>query len=318
MAWRLRLVPEKTRVPFMQMRKAAFGLSGILAVLSIVLLVILGLNFGIDFRGGTLIQVKTTGPANISVMRDAVGSLQLGDLALQEFGEPDEVLIRVERQAGDSAEQLGAVEVIKRALEEVIEGDIEYRRVEFVGPQVSGELVRAGALALGLALAAMLVYIWFRFEWQFSVGAVTALVHDVILTFGFFAITGLEFNLSIVAAILTIVGYSMNDTVVVYDRVRENLRKFKKTDLKELIDLSINDTLSRTTLTSVTTMLALVALVVVGGPVIAGFVLAMIWGVVIGTYSSIFVAAPVLLYLGVRREAFDKKTDEDAGDATPA
>jgi len=281
-------------------------------------LVVLGLNFGIDFRGGTLIQVKTQGPANISVMRDAVGSLNLGDLALQEFGEEDEVLIRVERQVGDSEEQQAAVEVIKRALEDVIEGDIEYRRVEFVGPQVSSELVRAGALALGLALAAMLIYIWFRFEWQFSVGAVTALVHDVILTFGFFAITGLEFNLSIVAAILTIVGYSMNDTVVVYDRVRENLRKYKKMDLKELIDLSINDTLSRTTLTSVTTMLALVALAVVGGPVIAGFVLAMIWGVVIGTYSSIFVAAPVLLYLGVRREVFDKETDEKPGDATPA
>ena len=318
MAWRLKLVPDKTSVPFMRVRKGAFGLSGILAVLSIVLLVILGLNFGIDFRGGTLIQVKTQGPANISVMRDAVGSLNLGDLALQEFGEEDEVLIRVERQVGDSEEQQAAVEVIKRALEDVIEGDIEYRRVEFVGPQVSSELVRAGALALGLALAAMLIYIWFRFEWQFSVGAVMALVHDVILTFGFFAITGLEFNLSIVAAILTIVGYSMNDTVVVYDRVRENLRKYKKMDLKELIDLSINDTLSRTTLTSVTTMLALVALAVVGGPVIAGFVLAMIWGVVIGTYSSIFVAAPVLLYLGVRREVFDKETDEKPGDATPA
>jgi preprotein translocase SecF subunit len=318
MAWHLRLVPEKTNVPFMQLRRAAFGLSGVLAVLSIVLLVILGLNFGIDFRGGTLIQVKTQGPANIAVMRDAVGSLQLGDLALQEFGEADEVLIRVERQIGDSSEQLVAVELIKRALEGAIEGDIEYRRVEFVGPQVSSELVRAGALALGIALAAMLIYIWFRFEWQFSVGAVTALVHDVILTFGFFAITGLEFNLSIVAAILTIVGYSMNDTVVVYDRVRENLRKYKKLDLRELIDLSVNDTLSRTTLTSVTTLLALIALAVVGGPVIAGFVLAMIWGVVIGTYSSIFVAAPVLLYLGVRREVFDKETDESAGDATPA
>ena len=318
MAWHLKLVPDKTSVPFMQLRRAAFGLSGVSAVLSIVLLVILGLNFGIDFRGGTLIQVKTQGPANIGVMRDAVGSLQLGDLALQEFGEADEVLIRVERQVGDNAEQQVAVELIKRALEDAIEGDIEYRRVEFVGPQVSSELVRAGALALGIALAAMLVYIWFRFEWQFSVGAVTALVHDVILTFGFFAITGLEFNLSIVAAILTIVGYSMNDTVVVYDRVRENLRKYKKTDLKELIDLSINDTLSRTTLTSVTTLLALIALAVVGGPVIAGFVLAMIWGVVIGTYSSIFVAAPVLLYLGVRREVFDKETDESAGDANPA
>jgi preprotein translocase SecF subunit len=318
MAWHLKLVPDKTYVPFMRLRRTAFGFSSLLGVLSIVLLVILGLNFGIDFRGGTLIQVKTQGPANISSMRGALGGLQLGDFALQEFGEADEVLIRVQRQDGDNADQQVAIELIKRTLEATVDGDIEYRRVEFVGPQVSEELKRAGALALGIALGAMLLYIWFRFEWQFSVGAVTALVHDVILTFGFFAITGLEFNLSIVAAILTIVGYSMNDTVVVYDRVRENLRKYKKTDLKELIDLSINDTLSRTTLTSVTTLLALIALAVVGGPVIAGFVLAMIWGVVIGTYSSIFVAAPVLLYLGVRREVFDKETDESASDATPA
>lgn len=318
MAWHLKLVPNKTNVPFMRLRRAAFGFSCLLGVLSIVLLVILGLNFGIDFRGGTLMQIKTQGPANISSMRVALGGLQLGDFALQEFGEADEVLIRVQRQDGDNADQQVAIERIKRALEATVDGDIEYRRVEFVGPQVSEELKQAGALALSIALGAMLLYIWFRFEWQFSVGAVTALVHDVILTFGFFAITGLEFNLSIVAAILTIVGYSMNDTVVVYDRVRENLRKYKKTDLKELIDISINDTLSRTTLTSVTTLLALIALAVVGGPVIAGFVLAMIWGVVIGTYSSIFVAAPVLLYLGVRREVFDKETDESANDATTA
>ncbi|MDA1057315.1 MAG: protein translocase subunit SecF [Proteobacteria bacterium] len=318
MAWKLKLVPDKTTVPFMALRRLAFGLSAALAVLSIVLLFVLGLNFGIDFRGGTLMQVKTPGVANIAGMRDAVGGLNLGEVTLQEFGTADEVLIRVERQAGETADQLAAIEVIKRALENTIGAGIEYRRVEFVGPQVSGELVRAGALALGLALVAMLIYIWFRFEWQFSVGAVAALVHDVILTFGFFAITGLEFNLSIVAAILTIVGYSMNDTVVVYDRVRENLRKYKKMDLKDLIDMSINDTLSRTTLTSFTTLLALIALAVVGGPVIAGFVLAMIWGVVIGTYSSIFVAAPVLIYLGVRREAFDKNAEEGAGNTTPA
>jgi len=318
MAWKLKLVPDKTTVPFMGLRRLAFGLSAALAVLSIVLLFVLGLNFGIDFRGGTLMQIKTPGVANIAGLRDAVGGLNLGEVTLQEYGAPDEILIRVERQAGEAADQLAAIEVIKRALENTVGGGIEYRRVEFVGPQVSAELVRAGALALGLALVAMLIYIWFRFEWQFSVGAVTALVHDVILTFGFFAITGLEFNLSIVAAILTIVGYSMNDTVVVYDRVRENLRKYKKMDLKDLIDMSINDTLSRTTLTSFTTLLALIALAVVGGPVIAGFVLAMIWGVVIGTYSSIFVAAPVLIYLGVRREAFDKNAEEGAGNTTPA
>ncbi len=318
MAWKLKLVPDKTTVPFMGLRRLAFGLSAALAVLSIVLLFVLGLNFGIDFRGGTLMQIKTPAVANIAGLRDAVGGLNLGEVTLQEYGAPDEILIRVERQAGDAADQLAAIEVIKRALENTIGGGIEYRRVEFVGPQVSAELVRAGALALGLALVAMLIYIWFRFEWQFSVGAITALVHDVILTFGFFAITGLEFNLSIVAAILTIVGSSINDTVVVYARVRENLRKYNKMDLKDLIDMSINDTLSRTTLTSFTTLLALIALAVVGGPVIAGFVLAMIWGVVIGTYSSIFVAAPVLIYLGVRREAFDKNAEEGAGNTTPA
>ncbi len=318
MAWKLRLVPEKTAIPFMRLRNLAFAFSGALAVLSIVLLFSLGLNFGIDFRGGTLIQVKTPGTADIATMRDAVGGLGLGDLSLQTFGSDDEVLIRVERQVGDAAEQLTAVETIKDALASSIGGDLDYRRVEFVGPQVSSELVIDGTLALGLALIAMLIYIWFRFEWQFSVGAVLALVHDVVLTFGFFAITGLEFNLSIVAAILTIIGYSMNDTVVVYDRVRENLRKFKKMELRQLIDVSVNDTLSRTTLTSFTTLLALIALAVVGGPVIAGFVVAMIWGVVIGTYSSIFVAAPVLLYLGVRRESFDKESAEGDGEASPA
>jgi len=318
MAWKLRLVPEKTTISFMNARRLAFGFSGALAVLSIVLLFALGLNFGIDFRGGTLIQVKTPGVADIATMRGTVGGLELGDVALQTFGSDDEVLIRIERQVGDEAEQQAAVEIVKEALEREFGGDLDYRRVEFVGPQVSSELVVDGALALGLALIAMLIYIWFRFEWQFSVGAVLALVHDVVLTFGFFAITGLEFNLSIVAAILTIIGYSMNDTVVVYDRVRENLRKFKKTDLRDLIDLSVNDTLSRTTLTSATTLLALIALAVVGGPVIAGFVMAMIWGVLIGTYSSVFVAAPILLYLGVRREAFDKESTEGDGKESPA
>lgn len=318
MAWRFRIVPEKTNVRFMSVRKLAFGLSGVLGVVSIVLLLSLGLNFGIDFRGGTLIQVKTPGPADIAVMRSTVGGLGLGDVSLQTFGSDEEVLIRVERQPGEAAAQQAAVDAVKGALEGTFGADIEYRRVEFVGPQVSSELVRDGALALGLALIAMLIYIWFRFEWQFSVGAILATVHDVILTFGFFALTGLEFNLSVVAAFLTIVGYSINDTVVVYDRVRENLRKYKKMDLRDLLNLSVNDTLSRTTLTSLTTLLALTALAVVGGPVIAGFVLAMIWGVLIGTYSSVFVAAPILLYLGVRRDAFDKAEKEGDGKATPA
>ena len=294
--FRLRLVPADTRIPFLGMRKTAFGLSGLMILLSVVMLVVSGLNFGIDFRGGTLLEVKTPGPANLAQMRSALSGLGLGEVALQEFGAADDVLIRVERQPGDSTAQQRAVEIIKEALA------VDYRRVEFVGPKVSGELVRDGTLALVGALVCMLIYIWFRFEWQFSIGAVAALAHDVILTFGFFAVTGLEFNLSIIAAILAIIGYSMNDTVVVYDRVRENLRKYKKLSLTDLLNQSINETLSRTTMTSITTLLALGALAIFGGAVISGFTLAMIWGVVVGTYSSVFVAAPLLMYFGVRRE----------------
>lgn len=305
---RLKLVPDKTNVPFMGLRKIAFVFSGGLAVLSVVFLIVSGLNFGIDFRGGILIEVKTPGPANLGEMRSALSDIGLGEVALQEFGAADDVLIRIERQPGDSKAQGRAVEVVKEALAGAIGEGISYRRVEVVGPKVSGELVRAGAMALLLALVAMLAYIAFRFEWKFSVGAVGALTHDVILTFGFFALTGLEFNLSIVAAILTIVGYSMNDTVVVYDRVRENLRKYKKMELSDLLDLSVNETLARTTMTSVTTLLALVALAVFGGAVIAGFTMAMIWGVVIGTYSSVFVASPILLFLDVSRDAEEGDT----------
>ena len=316
---RLKLVPDKTNLPFMGLRKVAFVLSGVLGVLSVVFLIIFGLNFGIDFRGGILIEVKTPGPANLGTMRSALSDLGLGEVALQEFGAVDDVLIRIERQPGGSKEQERAVDVVKETLAVAIGPGISYRRVEVVGPKVSGELVRAGAQALLLALVAMLVYVAFRFELKFSIGAVAALTHDVILTFGFFAVTGLEFNLSIVAAILTIVGYSMNDTVVVYDRVRENLRKYKKMELADLLDLSVNQTLSRTVMTSLTTLLALIALAVFGGAVIAGFTMAMIWGVVIGTYSSVFVAAPILLLLGVRRgteEEADSGETEEAVEQT--
>ncbi len=313
--FRLRLVPADTRIPFLGMRKTAFGLSGLMILLSVVMLVVSGLNFGIDFRGGTLLEVKTPGPANLAQMRSALSGLGLGEVALQEFGAADDVLIRVERQPGDSTAQQRAVEIIKEALAVEIGAGIDYRRVEFVGPKVSGELVRDGTLALVGALVCMLIYIWFRFEWQFSIGAVAALAHDVILTFGFFAVTGLEFNLSIIAAILAIIGYSMNDTVVVYDRVRENLRKYKKLSLTDLLNQSINETLSRTTMTSITTLLALGALAIFGGAVISGFTLAMIWGVVVGTYSSVFVAAPLLMYFGVRREM---SGDSAAGAGDPA
>jgi len=294
----LKLVPADTRIPFIRMRMLAMSLSGIAVVLAISLFFMFGLNYGIDFRGGTLIEIQTRGPADISALRGKIGGLKLGDVQLQEFGAPDEVLIRVEQQNGGEAKQQDAIASIK----EVLGDAVNYRRVEVVGPKVSGELIRSGTIAVLVSLFAVLVYIWFRFEWQFSVGAVVALIHDVVLTIGVFSLLQLEFNLSIIAAILTIVGYSLNDTVVVFDRVRENLRKYKKTPLAELLDLSINHTLSRTILTSLTTLMALLSLYVFGGEVIRGFTFAMIWGIVVGTYSSIFIASPVLLMFGVKRD----------------
>ena len=298
----LRLVPSKTAIQFVRLRLATFAASALLALASIVLFFTPGLNYGIDFEGGILIEVKTPGPANLGLMRSALSGLGFGEVALQEFGAEDDVLIRVKRQPGDSTAQLKAVDEVKQALAREVGAGIDYRRVEFVGPKVSAELVQTGAIAVVTAVALMLIYIWFRFEWQFSIGAVLALVHDVVLTIGMFSLTGLEFNLASIAAILTIVGYSINDTVVVYDRVRENLRRYKAMELGQLLDLSINATLARTMMTSLTTLLALFALFFFGGEVIRGFTAAMIWGVFVGTYSSIFIAAPVLLYLGVRRE----------------
>ncbi|MGB0921992.1 MAG: protein translocase subunit SecF [Alphaproteobacteria bacterium] len=298
---RIRLVSQHTEFKFVRLRQMAFVFSLALAVASVALFFVRDLNYGIDFRGGTMIEAGFAEASDLTSIRETVTALNLGDVAVQEFGTTTDVLIRVEQQTGGDAVQQNVVDTVKNALSAKWP-DVSYRRVEVVGPKVSGELIEAGALAVGLAVMAMLVYIWFRFEWQFSVGAVVALVHDVVLTIGMFALTGLEFNLSIIAAILTIVGYSMNDTVVVYDRVRENLRKYKKKPLADLLDLSINDTLSRTTMTSLTTLLALGALYVFGGEVIRGFTAAMIWGVVVGTYSSIFVAAPILLVLGVKRD----------------
>ncbi|MFQ5985424.1 MAG: protein translocase subunit SecF [Alphaproteobacteria bacterium] len=310
----LRLIPRKTEIVFIAFRRWAFGASLVGVLAALALFAVKGLNYGIDFRGGIMIEVRLEGPAALGRMRAALGGLGLGEVALQEFGEPTDVLIRVQRQEGGEAAQQRAVAVVKEALAGEVGGRIDYRRVEFVGPKVSRELVLAGTIAVLAAVVAMLVYIWFRFEWQFSIGAVLALVHDVALTIGMFSLTGLEFNLSIIAAILTIVGYSMNDTVVVYDRVRENLRKYKAMDLGPLLDLSINETLARTTMTSLTTLLALFSLYLFGGEVIAGFTLAMIWGVVVGTYSSIFVAAPLLLYVNPRRAAVPARAAGAAGE----
>lgn len=296
-----RLIPDKTNLPFLNFRRLFFVVSAVLAVASVVLLIGRGLNFGIDFEGGILIEVGTEQPAELGRMRAVLGELGLGEVALQEFGAPTDVLIRVERQPGDATAQQVAVTAVRDALAAMYGDTISYRRVEFVGPKVGAELIQAGLIALLASVALMLIYIWFRFELPFAIGAIIALVHDVFLTFGMFALLQLEFSLAIVAAILLIVGYSMNDTVVVYDRVRENLRKYKTMPLIELLNRSVNETLSRTVITSVTTLLALLALFIFGGEVIRDFSFAMIWGVVIGTYSSVFVAGALLLYVRPRR-----------------
>ena len=296
----LKLVPAKTEIGFIRHRVVAMSLSAFLVVASLIVFAINGLNFGIDFRGGTLIEASAEQPVDISALRARLGALQLGEVQIQEFGKETDVLIRIAEEEGatDTSNDLSAVQQVRAELA----GDFDIRRVEIVGPQVSAELIQTGLMAVLAAISSMLIYIWFRFEWQFSVGAVLALVHDVALTIGIFALLQLDFNLSILAAILTIVGYSMNDTVVVYDRVRENLRKYKKMDLAELLNIAVNETLSRTVMTSVTTMLALLALYILGGEVIRGFTFAMIWGVIVGTYSSIFIASPLLILLGVKRD----------------
>ena len=309
-----RLVSDQTNVRFMAGRRTAFFISIVLIIASVIAFGIKGLNYGIDFRGGILIEVQVPAGASIGAMRESLGSLGLGEVTLQEFGAPDDILIRVERQEGGEVAQLAAVGAVKDRLAEDLGADLDYRRTEFVGPKVGAELISSGIKAVIFALLAMMAYIWFRFEWQFSLGAVAALLHDVILTIGMFAITGLEFNLATVAAILLIVGYSLNDTVVVYDRVRENLRKYKKLVLVEVLNRSINDTLTRTLMTSITTMLALLALYILGGAIIADFSIALIWGVLVGTYSSIFIAAPLLINLRLRQSS--DPVDPDVGQKT--
>ena len=295
--WRIRLIPDRTDIPFLRWRNGLFAFSAALAIISVVLLFAKGLNFGIDFEGGILMEVGSEKPADISDMRITLGGLGLGEVTLQEFGSNTEVLIRIERQPGDADAQQAAITIVRETLDTKYAGELTYRRTEFVGPKVGAELIQAGIIAMVLSIALMLVYIWFRFELPFAIGAIIALMHDVLLTLGMFSLFGLEFNLAIVAAILLIVGYSMNDTVVVYDRVRENLRKYKKMPLVELLNVSVNDTLSRTVMTSLTTLLALAALLIFGGEVIRDFTIAMIWGVFVGTYSSIFVASSVLVHV---------------------
>lgn len=297
----LRLVPPDTKIRFMAIHKINFVVSVLMVVASIFLFAFKGLNYGIDFKGGILLQAHTQGPADMAAIRSTLGALDLGEVALQTFGTDDDVLIRIEKQQGGEVAQQQAVNKVKQALGP----EVRYERVEVVGPQVSEELFLNGMYALGASLLAIVVYVWFRFEWQFGVAAVLAEIHDLVSTLGLFALLGMEFNLTSIAALLTIAGYSVNDTVVVFDRVRENLRKYKTMPLKDLLDLSVNQTLSRTTMTSATALLALFALYIFGGEVLRGFSLAMIWGVIVGTYSSIFVASAVLLYLNVRRGTAD-------------
>ena len=304
---RLRLVPQNTSYDFFSRSKMFLGFSSFLMLASIVSFLSQGLNFGIDFRGGTTLRTESAQVVNVAEYRTALQQLDLGDITISEVFDPnfreDQHVTMIRIQAQDGQEAISS-DIVDRALETLrtVAPDIEFMSVESVGPKVSGELIQTAAIAVLLAIGAVLIYIWLRFEWQFAVGAVGALVHDVLLTIGVFSMLQIRFDLAIIAALLTIVGYSLNDTVVVFDRVRENLRKYKKKLLQEVMDQSINETLSRTVMTSVTTLLALIALFVLGGDVIRGFIFAMIWGVIVGTYSSVFVASALMLRLGVKRD----------------
>ncbi|MCP4395246.1 MAG: protein translocase subunit SecF [Alphaproteobacteria bacterium] len=295
----IKCIPQETKINFLGKRFIAFALSALLIIASIGSITTKGLNLGIDFTGGLLLEVKTNNTANIAGMRKTLSELGLGDVALQGIGESgNEVMIRVQgHEGGDEKSQKKNLDKIKEALGDRIS---EYRRIEMVGPQVGSELIKDGILAVTFAILAIIMYIWFRFELPFAIGGMIALSHDVIATVGIFSILGMDFNLTTIAAILTIAGYSINDTVVSFDRVRENLGRFKKMDIPELLNLSINDMLSRTMLTSLTTLLAVVSIYLFGGEVLKGFAFAMIWGVIIGTYSSMYIAMPFLTYFDIR------------------
>jgi preprotein translocase subunit SecF len=293
----IRMLPTEPALDFIRRRGLFLLFSAALMVGSIGLFFVQGLNLGVDFRGGILMEVRTQGPADLGQLRDRLSGLGIGEVSLQEFGEPNDVLINIAKQSDDEDGQIEAIDAVKEALGT----NVEIRRQEFVGPKIGDELKEAGFLATVLALTAIGFYIWFRFEWQFGVAALVALIHDVIATIGFYSLTQIEFNLATLAAVLTIAGYSINDTVVVFDRVRESLRRFKKMPIGEVLNRAINGTLSRTVLTSLTTLLALGALFFFGGEVIRGFTSGLIWGVMIGTYSSICLAVPLLTFLKMRR-----------------
>jgi preprotein translocase SecF subunit len=309
-----RFLPHGTNFDFIRYRLVAFGITAFLILGSIGAIVVKGFNFGIDFAGGILIEAQAVdGKADLHTMRTSLATLNLGEVSLQEFGTTGrDVMIRIQRQDGGEKAQMEALGKVK----DTLGAGYTYRRVEIVGPKVGDELVRDGILAVVLSLAAIAVYVWFRFEWQFGVGALVSTFHDVITTFGVFAITGLEFNLTTVAAILTIAGYSVNDTVVEYDRVRENLRKYKTMPIYDLLNLSVNETLARTILTVTTVFVTVLALLFFGGEVLRGFAIAMLWGLIIGTYSSIYVAMPMLIYFNLRNGK-DREKDADPAPQMP-
>ena len=283
-------------------------LSILLILTSLIFIIFKGLNYGIDFKGGTIIEIRIENKdINVSNIRESLNKVNLGDINVKNFGEERDFLIKIEEKLKDNKL---VISEIKETLNKDLNEEVNYRRIESVGPKVSAELLKSGIISIGLALLVMLFYIWFRFEWQFSLGSIIALFHDVIITLGIFSVLSIEINLSIVAAVLTIVGYSMNDTVVIYDRIRENLSKYNKLEIDQISNLSVNETLSRTLITSVTTLLALFSIFILGGEILKGFSFAMILGVIIGTYSSIFVAAPVLKYLNVTYKTLEKKEDK--------
>jgi preprotein translocase subunit SecF len=305
----LRLAPENTKFPFMRFRRVSYPFSALLSLVAVALFIFKGMNFGIDFAGGTVIELRAkSGYAEVGTLRSLGETLTLGDIEVQAFGNPADATLRFGLQPGGDKAQQEAVERVRGSV-----GDqYDVRRVEVVGPRVSNELVQSGTLGVVLSIIAVLTYLWFRFEWQFAIGAVIATMHDLLLTVGFFSITQLEFNTTSIAAILTIVGYSLNETVVVLDRIRENMRKYKKMATAQMIDMSINAVLPRTIMTATTVMLALLALVAFGGQVIRSFSLAMIWGIFVATYSSIFICSPMLIYLGLRNEDVDRKVEATA------
>ncbi len=308
----LRLAPENTKFGFMRFRRVSYPLSATLSIISVMMFLFVGMNYGIDFAGGTQVDMRAkSGEAHLAELRATAESLGLGPVEIQQIGGESDVILKLNVQPGGDQGQQAAI----AKLREAFSADYEFRSVDSVGPTVSSELVQSGTLGVVVAIIAVLTYLWFRFEWQFAVGAIIGTMHDLLLTVGFFCVTQLEFNQTSIAAILTIVGYSLNETVVVLDRIREVMRKYKRLSTAEIIDMSVNAVLPRTIMTATTVFLALLALFFLGGHVIRSFSAAMIWGIFVATYSSIFICSPMLIYMGVRAEAFDRVREKDAAGA---